>query len=186
MSTAAPQSHWKIGAISTPRLHWGAVRGNHIHCCPTCGIPLLTSETPGFCCGPAGSKFHDVPPLPDLPAEYSTFIYNPNISSLSRILNLVFSFASMETTQQFPTPPGGHAFVSIQGKVYHRIRPNHHDSAIRWLLHDGFLQHLPPHQITSEARVLAYVKITNCHFFCMVSVSHYQRQKVPITQLSLL
>ena len=27
----------------------------------------------------------------------------------------------METTHPFPTPTGGHGFVSIQGKVYHRI-----------------------------------------------------------------
>jgi len=51
----------------------------------------------------------------------------------------------METTHPFPTPTGGHGFVSIQGKVYHRIRSSHYNSAIRWLLHDGFLQHLPPH-----------------------------------------
>lgn len=74
------------------------------------------------------------------------FINDHRVSSLSRILNLLFSFASLETTQPFPdAAAGGPSFVAIQGKVYHRIRPTHLDSAVRWLLHDGFLQQNVPH-----------------------------------------
>src|ERR1700722_7357483 len=70
--------------------------------------------------------------------------------------NLIFSFAALETTHSFPSSQGPPGFVAIQGKVYHRIRPTHRDSAIRWLLYDGFMgntphQHLadliPPHWI---------------------------------------
>ena len=137
---------WFIGRISTPRLHWGSLRAQRKHDCPTCHISLLTGESPGFCCGPKGSKFNTVSPLPPLPHEYDTFITDPRISELSRILNLVYSFASLETTQPFPRIPGGPSFISIQGKVYHRIRPSHQDSAVRWLLYDGFLQNKAPHQ----------------------------------------
>ena len=135
---------WVIGPIATPSLSWGATRGDHVHRCPVCDLPLLTGERPGFCCGPNGT--HRITPLPALPHEYDVFINDNRISSLSRILNLVFSFASLETTQPFPNPPpGGPSFFAIQGKVYHRIRPTHQDSAVRWLLHDGFMQQSAPH-----------------------------------------
>ena len=137
---------WTIAYISSPRLQWSATRGNHVHECPTCHIPLLTGETPGFCCGPRGSKYNDVQSLPPLPQEFNIFINDARISDLSRVLNLIYSFASLETSQPFPQIPGGPSFISIQGKVYHRIRPSHHDSAIRWLLHDGFMQHKAPHE----------------------------------------
>ncbi|KIP08004.1 hypothetical protein PHLGIDRAFT_59628, partial [Phlebiopsis gigantea 11061_1 CR5-6] len=99
---------------------WGRVCGSRVHHCPTCKIPLLTGEQPGFCCGTKGSRFHDVPPLPPLPHEFNSFLKHPDISRLSRRLNLLFSFASMETTAAFPELRGSPAFVAIQGKVYHR------------------------------------------------------------------
>ncbi|KAJ7934906.1 hypothetical protein B0H13DRAFT_1582765, partial [Mycena leptocephala] len=58
--------------------------------------------------------------LPPLPPEYTIFIEDPRISHLSRILNLLLSFASLERTQPFPhidRPPG---FLAIHGRVYHR------------------------------------------------------------------
>ncbi|KAI5983631.1 hypothetical protein EDD15DRAFT_2178687, partial [Pisolithus albus] len=91
----------------------------------------------------SGSRLHDVPPLPPLPPQIDSLMQHLQISSLSRILNLVFSFACLETTHPFPdnmTPP---AFFAIQGRVYHRIRPTHENSAIRWLLFDGFMQNVP-------------------------------------------
>ncbi|KAJ7200397.1 hypothetical protein GGX14DRAFT_372382, partial [Mycena pura] len=111
---------WEIRAIADPRLTWGARRGAHTHCCTTCGTSLLTGKNSGFCCGPGGSKFGEVRPLPPLPPEYNTFIDDPNISRLSRILNLVLSFASLETTQPFPQNDGPPGFMAIQGRVYHR------------------------------------------------------------------
>ncbi|KAI0640435.1 hypothetical protein C8Q79DRAFT_921552, partial [Trametes meyenii] len=111
---------WDIGLISTPSLRWGEVRAGRTHKCPTCGILLLTGETPGFCCGPKGRRFEDVPPLPPLPPEYQLFVNHPNISANSRILNLIFSFASLETTAEFPDWHGVPGFVAIQGRVYHR------------------------------------------------------------------
>ncbi|KAK7002201.1 hypothetical protein R3P38DRAFT_2557039, partial [Favolaschia claudopus] len=146
---ATPTNLWEIGPISNPRLAWGAKRGNRSHCCSTCGIALLTGEDSGFCCGPGGSKFGDVKPLPPLPPEYTTFIEDPRISHLSRVLNLLFSFASLETTQPFPHIEGPPGFLAIQGRVYHRVRPNHDNSAVRWLLYDGFLETAPPHQNAS-------------------------------------
>jgi hypothetical protein len=58
----------------------------------------------------------------------------------------MFSFASLETTQPFPQIDGPPGFMAIQGRVYHRVRPNHQNSAVRWLLYDGFVETLPPHQ----------------------------------------
>ncbi|PPR05450.1 hypothetical protein CVT24_007467 [Panaeolus cyanescens] len=136
---------WAIGPISDPKLKWGAVRNGHRHECPHCHILLLTGERPGFCCGKGGSRLNDVPSLPPLPPQYNVFINDPRISSLSRVLNLVFSFASLETTHAFPTISGGPSFVAIQGKVYHRIRPDHQNSAVRWFLHDGYMQTASPH-----------------------------------------
>ncbi|KAJ7883664.1 hypothetical protein B0H14DRAFT_2339411 [Mycena olivaceomarginata] len=136
---------WEIRPVLDTRLTWGVKRGNHTHSCRTCGIILLTGESSGFRCGPNGARFNDVKPLPELPPEYSSFINDPRISHFSRILNLVLSFASLETTHPFPDVSGPPSFLAIQGRVYHRVRPSHENSAVRWLLYDGFLDTLPPH-----------------------------------------
>jgi len=125
-------NQWLIGPISKPNLIWGNWRQGHIHECPVCHVSLLTGEKPGFCCGPNGSKYGDVPPLPPLPFKFNTFLNHPRISCLSRVLNLLYSFVSLETTDTFLTLEGAPAFVAIQGKVYHRIRPSHTTSAVRW------------------------------------------------------
>ncbi|KAH7907761.1 hypothetical protein BJ138DRAFT_973834, partial [Hygrophoropsis aurantiaca] len=111
---------WVIGPISTPKLVWGEQRAGQVHKCTTCGILLLTGEDAGFCCGDKGSRFQDVPPLPPLPPQYAVFINHPQISALSRVLNLIFSFASMETTHAFPLNNGPPGFMAVQGRVYHR------------------------------------------------------------------
>src|ERR1700761_2891021 len=80
---------------------------------PNMWHPTSHREKSGFCCGPAGSRFHDVKPLPPLPPEYSIFINDPRISHLSRVLNLMLSFASLETTQPFPQSYGPPGFVAI-------------------------------------------------------------------------
>lgn len=136
------KSHrWLIHHIPTVTLHWGARN----HMCQWCHIELLTGErSGGFCCGPQGKRAGDVLPLPPLPQQYNTFINHSDISSLSRSLNLVFSFASLETTASFPTLPGGPSFFAIQGHVYHRIRPEHQNSAVHWILHDGFMLNQAP------------------------------------------
>ncbi|CDO69901.1 hypothetical protein BN946_scf184884.g60 [Trametes cinnabarina] len=136
---------WRLGAISSPSLKWGELRQGQHHQCPTCHIILLTGEKPGFCCGPKGRRYTDVAPLPPLPFEYEVFIHHPKLSFLSRTLNLVFSFASLETTAEFPRFEGDPGFVAIQGRIYHRIRPQHTNSAVRWLLYDGFLSSTAPH-----------------------------------------
>lgn len=130
---------WLIGPISSPRLQWGAVTSRSTHKCPHCGIPLLTGERPGFCCGPNGKYAASILPLPPLPYEYNELIQDRSISRDSRILNLIFSFASIETTHDFPNM-GAPSFFAIQGKVYHRVRPTHQNSSLRWLLYDGFMQ----------------------------------------------
>ena len=50
----------------------------------------------------------------------------------------------METTHPFPTVPGPPGFVAIQGRIYHRLRPNHDNSAVCWLLYDGFMRNMAP------------------------------------------
>ena len=136
---------WLIGPIKLPALVWGERRGDNVHQCPFCHILLLTGERPGFCCGKNGRYLNKVPPLPPLPEQYNIFLHHPQISSLSRILNLIFSFASLETTHQFPEISGPPGFVAIQGRVYHRVRPSHLNSAVHWFLYDGFLRDNIPH-----------------------------------------
>lgn len=137
---------WTFGRIKSPDLQWGAIRGNVIHCCRYCHIDFLTGETSGFCCGRNGKYANDPPPLPPLPTEYDEFLNQPHVSAVSRLINVIFSFAALESSHEFPPPaPGGPAFVAMEGRLYHRIRPNHHDSSIRWLLYDGFSHDSIPH-----------------------------------------
>ena len=109
---------WIIRGISSPSFAWGRLYGGIPHSCPFCEILLLTGEKAGFCCGDHGSHLQDVAPLPPLPPEYAVLLRHPQISSLSRKLNLIFSFASMETSQTFPAHLAN-AMVAVQGKVYH-------------------------------------------------------------------
>ncbi|KAJ3769860.1 hypothetical protein FB446DRAFT_647954 [Lentinula raphanica] len=135
---------WHLVCESAPRLQWGATSTRYgTHSCPKCHIDLLTGERPGFCCGPQG-RYANTPPLPPLPPEYNAFINHRDISKSSRTLNLIFTFAAIETTHPFPTLTGGPSFVAIQGKVYHRIKPTHDNSCLRWLLFDGFMQDKVP------------------------------------------
>ncbi len=83
---------WLIGPISKPNLIWGNQRQGHIHECPVCHVSLLTGEKPGFCCGPNGSKYRDVPPLPPLPSEFNTFLNHPHISRPSHTTSAVWWF----------------------------------------------------------------------------------------------
>ncbi|KIO23674.1 hypothetical protein M407DRAFT_77834 [Tulasnella calospora MUT 4182] len=127
--------------VRAPRLQWNRR-------CRFCNIPLLTGETSGFCCGPQGSKLYAARPLPPLPAEYNYFINDPNISSLSRKLNLLFSFAALQTTAAFPNTADG--FLAVQGLLYHQIRPNHERSGARWILYDGYLRDAMPAHAWSQ------------------------------------
>ncbi|KIM50784.1 hypothetical protein SCLCIDRAFT_144684 [Scleroderma citrinum Foug A] len=139
----AQQPTWQIAPISSARLHWGEQCTGRVHSCCICGILLLTGERPGFCCGPGGSKYHQVAPLPPLPAQYQLFLDHRDISRYSHILNLIFSFAALETSHAFPNIDGPPGFLAIQGRVYHRVRLSHTNSAVRWLLYDGFMQNIP-------------------------------------------
>lgn len=49
----------------------------------------------------------------------------------------------METSHAFPNIDGLPGFLAIQGRVYHHVRPTHTNSAVRWLLYDGFMQNIP-------------------------------------------
>ena len=70
---------------------------------------------------------------------------HPHISPVSHLLNLMFSFAALESSRDFPPiPPGGPAFLAMAGRLYHRIRPEHQNSAVRWLLYDGFANDCMP------------------------------------------
>ncbi|KIJ34476.1 hypothetical protein M422DRAFT_182044 [Sphaerobolus stellatus SS14] len=84
--------------------------------CQFCNILLLTGERNGeFCCGQRGKYAHIVAELPPLPAQFIWLANKLNISFLSRKLNLLFSFAAMETTEKFPILSGPLGFVAIQG-----------------------------------------------------------------------
>ena len=138
---------WTIAPISTPRLAWGTSSNNRAadRRCRTCGVVLLTGEKAGFCCGPNGNRYSAIQPLPPLPDEFSNFLNSPDISRLSRKLNLIFSFAAMESTHAFPTLRDP-SFVAIAGRIYHRVRPDPRgNTAIRWMLYDGFDNASIPH-----------------------------------------
>jgi hypothetical protein len=137
---------WTMKAICPVHLSRGAVQRGQVHQCPTCHISLLTGEKPGFCYGMKGSHYTKVPPLPPLPEEYHSMIDHPELSSLSHILNLIFSFASLETTHPFPSVSGVPSFFAIQGKTYHRLQPTYPNSAIKWLLYDSFMPHKHPYE----------------------------------------
>ena len=93
-----PLSHtWCIGPISSPRLEWGANRRGERHRCKYCGILLFTGEDGGFCCGPHGNWLHVAPPLPPLPYKLDALTQDSRISHALNTLNLIFSFASLES-----------------------------------------------------------------------------------------
>ncbi|EJD35814.1 hypothetical protein AURDEDRAFT_20223, partial [Auricularia subglabra TFB-10046 SS5] len=101
-------------------LWWGICKRTQAqHRCPHCGVEFLSGEAVGFCCGPNGQKRNDVQPLPPLPAEYAVFVNDRNISSLSRLLNLIYSFAQLESSQPFPSLPE-QAHFAVQGRIFHR------------------------------------------------------------------
>ncbi|KAG8922276.1 hypothetical protein FRC01_014248 [Tulasnella sp. 417] len=124
---------WILRPLRCQHLRWGE---RH---CAHCGLALLTDEDAGFCCGPNGSRLNDVPAPPPLPAEFAVFLNSQDISPASCVLNLLYSFAALESTAEFPTLAGPQGFFAVQGRLYHRIRPNHMNSGIRWLLYDGYL-----------------------------------------------
>ena len=47
---------------------------------------------------------------------------------------------------------GPQGFFSIQGRVFHRLRAEHHDSPVHWIIYDGFSLQCPPH--SSHAKLL--------------------------------
>ncbi|EJD40708.1 hypothetical protein AURDEDRAFT_69695 [Auricularia subglabra TFB-10046 SS5] len=127
-------------------LWWGITkRTNTPHRCRHCDLELLTGEESGFCCGPRGEKLHDVAPLPPLPEEFSAFVDDPRVSSLSRLLNLIYTFAQLESSHEFPSFGGIPAHFAVEGKIFHRVRPSFENSAVRWLLYDGFMKNSVPH-----------------------------------------
>ncbi|KAF8584682.1 hypothetical protein K439DRAFT_1345513, partial [Ramaria rubella] len=82
---------------------WEAKHGNMVHKCLYCDVILLTGEHPGFYCSSHGSRLQDVRPLPDIPHEFKVFINDENILCLSQILNLAYSFVSLESKIQSDT-----------------------------------------------------------------------------------
>ena len=46
--------------------------------------------------------------------------------------------AAMETTGLFRRPAGPDGFLAIEGKVYHRLRPEKTGMGLRWVLYDGY------------------------------------------------
>ena len=152
---------WLIHPHPRPNFQWGSVHRGSIHQCPHCLIPLLTGEKPGFCCGPHGSRLTDVPSLPPFPHDFDIFITHPDVSANSHILNLIFSFASTECTAEFPSFRGPPGFFVVHGWLYHRVRPTHQNSAVCWLLYDGFLADKAPHQ--------DWMKVLPPEWICAVS-----------------
>ncbi|KAI1783660.1 hypothetical protein LXA43DRAFT_872932, partial [Ganoderma leucocontextum] len=125
-------------------LEWGTNYRRQQHRCKHCSILLLTGEDAGFYCGPGGNHLHVITALPPLPYELEALTHNRHISSSSNILNLIFSFTSLESTGKIAQFDGPHGFFALGGRIYHRLRPDHPDSAIHWLLYDRFARDNPP------------------------------------------
>ena len=131
---------WNLSStIRVSRMTWGRN-------CRHCGIKLLTGEEAGFCCGKDGKHLDGVPRLPPQSPELSWLSSQVGVSECSRKLNVLFSFAAMETTGSFDRAPGPDGFVAIQGKVYHRLRPDKSGTGLRWVLYDGYSSGSTPHE----------------------------------------
>ena len=135
---AVPDTTWNLGRIKVTQLNWGRF-------CNYCGISLLTGEIKGFCCGKEGKYLSGVPRLPPQSEEIKWLSIQPGISYLSRRLNLLFSFAAMETTGSMERLNGPDGFLAIEGKVYHRLRPEVRNTGLRWVLYDGYDRDSTPH-----------------------------------------
>lgn len=180
------QPTWEIGFIRSPALNY-----TRRHC-RFCGIPLLTGERLGFCCGKNGSHRNDVRDLPPLPPEFNVFLNHPNIASLSRILNLIFSFAALESSALFPHNAGPPGFFAIQGKLYHRIRPGYPNSGVHWILHDGYQMDLAPHHnwaavIPNEWKVAVQTALLRINPFARaLRQLHDTPQHIPTARVELI
>lgn len=65
----------------------------------------------------------------------------------------------MESTHAFPTP-GNPSFVAVAGRVYHRVRPDpRSDTAIRWMLYDGFDNASIPHHTQAREIPSAWIRM---------------------------
>ena len=106
---------------------------------------MLNTEKDGWCYL-KGTRL--AKPLPTLPFEFQQFINSPNISSISQVFNLIFSFAALETKGSFPSmdihgPPG---FFAASGQMYHQVHPSIQNSGTHWLLFDGYEPSHTTHQ----------------------------------------
>ena len=131
---------WRLSTSQTRPVYWKQNRR-----CSFCAIALLNTEKNGWCClqGKHISK-----PLPPLPFELNLLLDNPKLSSLSRVFNLIFSFAALETEGLFPSMEhhGPMGFFAASGRMYHRIRPSVSNSGAHWLLYDGYEPSRAPHE----------------------------------------
>jgi hypothetical protein len=135
---------WQIGTIVSTVLGRGNQHSSSYHRCLVHNIKLLKGEHAWFCCGIDGKYFNNIIHLPPLFLQYAAFINHLDISLMSHVLNLIFSFVLMETTHPFPTVPGPPGFFAIQGCIYHCLQPNHNNSAVCWLLYDSFMCTMVP------------------------------------------
>lgn len=131
---------WHLSPIRPRSIFWS----NERHC-TFCGIALLNTESHGWCCLRGKKK---TKPLPPLPFEIELLVEYPNISTLSRVFNLIFSFAALETEGVFPSMEhhGPMGFFAASGRLYHRVRPSVHNSGAHWLLYDGYEPSRAPHE----------------------------------------
>ena len=144
---------------------------------PTDGaVRAAWNEKAGFCCGPNGNRYAAINPLPALPDEFNTFLNSPDISRLSQKLNLIFSFAAMESTHTFPAP-GNPSFVAVAGRIYHCVRTcPQDDTAIRWMLYNGFEDSSIPHHTQARDVPSSWVRalrtsLTQCNPFVSTVLS---------------
>jgi len=64
----------------------------------------------------------------------------------------------MESTHAFPTP-GNPSFIAVAGRIYHRVRLHpQDDTAIRWMLYDGFDDSSIPHLTHAQDIPLSWIQ----------------------------
>ena len=82
----------------------------------------------------------------------------------------------MESTHAFPTP-GNPSFVAVAGRIYHRVRLRpQDDTAIRWMLYDGFNDSSIPHPTHAQDIPLSWIQavraaLLRCNTFASTVLS---------------
>ena len=144
--------------------------------CQHCGVLLLSTENPKWCCRGNQSR---VPKLPPYPPSFESFRlrHSAEFTRYCRPLNNLFAFSSIGATGGFsklPVPSN----VAIHGRIYHQLRDIDYSGqhSLRWYLFDqqeraraGHGQGIPPQLTNALSSLLESVNQYLPHLRAAVS-----------------